>query len=320
MNTALGFGYAALIVYLANLALLGSFRMEIVRWMLLGLCLFLGLVGLSLLQNELNLLSVLTSLTVLSGAITAALFVLHAPTRQQLRRWLPANTLYQPDSIVHTTAIVFILFQVLFSLAIFHLSGGQVGLAATLEQNPPTPADALFSGGIFTLLALGGVGFYLRRNLPETLERLGLTPPPLAISLIAIGTGIAMQVGSLAFTAIWVSLTPPEVLAEQQAAGNLIALASASHLGAIFITAAASSIGEEILFRGALQPVFGITLTTLMFTFVHTQYLGSPALLFIAILSAALGWLRLRYGTTSAIIAHFVFNFTSLLMVGMGVS
>lgn len=320
MNTALGFGYAALIVYLANLALLGSLRAEIVRWMLLGLCLFLGLVGLSLLQDSLTLLTVFTSLTILLGAVTAGLFAAHAPTRQQLRRWLPSNATYQPDSVVHTTAVVLILSQVLFSLAIFQLSGGQAGLAATLEQNPPTAADALFSGGIFALLALGGVGFYLRRNLPQTLERLGLTAPSLATSLIAIVAGMVMQAASLAFTAIWVSVTPPDMLAEQQAAGNLIALASAGSLWSILITAAASSIGEEILFRGALQPVFGLPLTTLMFTFVHTQYLGSPALLFIAILGAALGWMRQRYGTSSAIIAHFVFNLISLLMAGMGVS
>lgn len=320
MNTALGFGYVALIVYLANLVILGTFRVDVLRWMLLGLCLLLGMVGLSVLQEASSALALLTSATVVLGAITAAIFTLHAPTRQQLRRWLPARATYQPDSIIHTTAIVFMLFQVLFTLAIFQLSGGQAGLAAALAENPPTVADALFSGGVYTLLALGGVGFYLRRSLPETLQRLGLDGLTPTAALVAVGAGLLMQLGSLLFTALWVSVTPPDVLAEQQAAGNAIALASIGSLWAILATAGAAAIGEEILFRGALQPVFGLTLTTLMFTFVHTQYLGSPALLYIGIMGALLGWLRLRYGTIAAIIAHFLFNLISLQIASLGVT
>lgn len=320
MNTALGFGYAALIIYLANLVMQGGFRVEVLRWMLLGLCLLLGMIGLTVLQEAGSVIALLTSITIVLGAVTAGMFTLHAPTRQQLRRWLPAHVTYQPDSIMHTAAIVFILFQVLFTLAIFQLSGGQAGLAEMLADNPPTVGDAIFSGGVYTLLALGGVGFYLRRSLPETIQRLGLDRLSPTAALVAVGAALLMQVASMAFTAVWVSVTPPDVVAQQQAAGNAIALASVGSLWTILITAGAAAIGEEILFRGALQPVFGLALTTLMFTFVHTQYLGSPALLFIALMGAALGWLRIKYGTIAAIIAHFLFNLISLQIASLGVA
>jgi len=318
MNTALGFGYVALIVYLANLVLLGAFRVDIVRWMLMGLCLLIGLIGLNTLQASDGAAGLLMSVTIVLGAVTGSLFVLSPSTREQLRRWLPRSASYQPDSIVHTAAVVLILFQVLFTLAIFQLSGGQVGLAAMLEENPPSAADAVFSGGVYTLLALGGVGLYLRRSLPETLDRLGLNRLTLTAALLAVSAALLMQLTSVIFTAIWVSVTPPELVAQQQAAGNAFALASAASFGSILITAAASAVGEEILFRGALQPVFGLPLTTIMFTLVHTQYLGSPALLYIGLMGAGLGWLRLRYGTSAAILAHFVFNLISLQIAGLG--
>jgi membrane protease YdiL (CAAX protease family) len=82
------------------------------------------------------------------------------------------------------------------------------------------------------------------------------------------------------------------------------------------------AIGEEVFFRGALQPIFGNVLTTIIFTALHTQYTLTPATILIVATSLALGWLRSRYSTSASIIAHFVYNFIQLaiaVMVGTSV-
>jgi uncharacterized protein len=75
------------------------------------------------------------------------------------------------------------------------------------------------------------------------------------------------------------------------------------------ILAIAAGIGEEVLFRGALQPVLGIWLTSLLFAVIHTQYGLSLATLLIFVVGFILGLIRRRYNTTVAIILHAAYNF-----------
>lgn len=75
---------------------------------------------------------------------------------------------------------------------------------------------------------------------------------------------------------------------------------------------------EELIFRGLLQPIiknkFGviasIILTTLIFTFIHTSYIGVP-LVYIVIFTIALIMSILRHKTNSIVpsyIVHLMFN------------
>jgi len=76
------------------------------------------------------------------------------------------------------------------------------------------------------------------------------------------------------------------------------------------IVAGGAAIGEEIAFRGALQPVFGLWPTALFFALVHIQYTLTPAALIIFGVALGLGWLRRRYNTTTSIVAHFLYDFS----------
>jgi membrane protease YdiL (CAAX protease family) len=76
-----------------------------------------------------------------------------------------------------------------------------------------------------------------------------------------------------------------------------------------FLLAVAAGLGEELLFRGALQPVFGILTTSLIFAVSHVQYGFSPAALAILLLSIVLGIIRKRQNTTMAILVHAGYNF-----------
>jgi membrane protease YdiL (CAAX protease family) len=81
----------------------------------------------------------------------------------------------------------------------------------------------------------------------------------------------------------------------------------------IFILALLSSVSEEFLFRGALQPRLGLVLTAVLFAFVHQQYAISPATLIVLLIGVVLGLLRRHFGTWTAVLTHFGYNFTLLV-------
>jgi len=85
-----------------------------------------------------------------------------------------------------------------------------------------------------------------------------------------------------------------------------------SPLGAIAL-GLFSGIGEEILYRGALQPAFGIVVTSLVFALHHSQYVN-PGLLVIFVIGLLLGLVRKYFGTTSAILVHALYNTVLLLL------
>ena len=72
--------------------------------------------------------------------------------------------------------------------------------------------------------------------------------------------------------------------------------------------------GEEILFRGAMQPVFGLYFTSLLFILTHAHYGLSPAMLILFAVSVGFGVVRQRYSTTAAIICHTTYNFLPFLL------
>ncbi len=85
--------------------------------------------------------------------------------------------------------------------------------------------------------------------------------------------------------------------------------------GEIVVMAAASSIGEEMFFRGALLPVAGVWGSSLAFALLHigprARYLPWTLSSFVA--GLLLGGLFLWTGDlTGAVLAHFTINFLNL--------
>jgi uncharacterized protein len=83
----------------------------------------------------------------------------------------------------------------------------------------------------------------------------------------------------------------------------------------IVILALASSIGEELLFRGALLPWFGAWIQAIVFALLHVgpgkRFL--PWTLSALVLGIAFGWLAIWTGNLGApIAAHFAINFLNL--------
>ena len=80
-------------------------------------------------------------------------------------------------------------------------------------------------------------------------------------------------------------------------------------------TAASAAVGEEIAFRGALQPVIGFWPTAMVFALTHTQYTLTPAWIIILGVAIVFGWIRQRYNTSVAILTHFWYNLFQLLLL-----
>jgi membrane protease YdiL (CAAX protease family) len=113
---------------------------------------------------------------------------------------------------------------------------------------------------------------------------------------------------------VWSLIAPPELISAQSAASEQIFLAFSGSLFTGFLLAITTAIGEEVLFRGALQPIFGMFWTSIFFALLHAQYTLTPAALIIFGVSLSFAWLRHRYDTPTAIAAHFVYNFIPFIL------
>lgn len=226
--------------------------------------------------------------------------------RRQLARFMRIDT----NSPVHTLALVLVGYIVGQSVLAWS-QGGIEGLATTAE--PASVGLFVLSESLFAVVALLGVGLMVRRSGRDLLQRLGLVRPDrwqliYGTAIIAFLVVLQGIVG-----AVWTLINPEhaEVLEDL----NTILLADFDTFWEWFLIALAAGIGEELLFRGALQPVLGLGFTAAIFALVHFQYGFSPLLIFVAILAIILGLIRRYFNTTTAIFIHVGYDFVLGLFV-----
>ncbi|MCY4246519.1 MAG: CPBP family intramembrane metalloprotease, partial [Chloroflexi bacterium] len=179
------------------------------------------------------------------------------------------------------------------------------------------PANALQkligTGALHLAAACLGVGWGLRRRLPEALDRLCLRKPTPREAAISIAVGISLWLFSTAAVAAWERSVPAAVFQQQTELAQHYFQAFSGSIVTALLLAIVPAVSEEIVYRGALQPVFGAVVTSLFFTATHVQYGLTPAMLILFAVSLGFAWLRLRFHTSAAIIAHAVFNFLPYL-------
>lgn len=232
---------------------------------------------------------------------------LATPLRRLIARWLPID----PDSPVHATALVFVVYLLAGSVGLL-LSSGQL-LGAAMESASIEPGTVILEQVVFTGFALSGVGLGVRRTLRQTLARLDLRAPTLrhlVMAAVMIAAFLALDYGT---SLIWHRLWPTNYERVMQASQQMFAR-FASPFGAL-VLALSAGIGEETLFRGALQPRFRIPLTAAVFALGHVQYALSPAIVEILVIGLALGCLRERSNTTTCMAVHMGYNFLDVLIM-----
>jgi membrane protease YdiL (CAAX protease family) len=235
-----------------------------------------------------------------SAAIAAALA--SKPLRERVARFLPID----PDNPVHALALVLavLLFGTQVTSIVFTNLGATTQTALTL-------GDLISQEAPFLILAAAGVGLFMRRNLPQAAERLGLVMPAWWQVVLAVAAAGAFFVFGLGMDWLSHAWTPDVARQVDSTTQHLVGgLGTPAGIAAI---ALAPGICEEIMFRGALQPRLGLIATALLFTCIHTQYGLSLDALSVFVIALGLGLIRKFTNTTTSVISHTTYN----LIVGL---
>lgn len=161
-----------------------------------------------------------------------------------------------------------------------------------------------------------GTRFRWRRTPAAVRDRLGLAAATPATLLVGVLTAVALV--AMTFAGQWITAALAPDLAANVSRIAAQAQANIGGFAAAAVAAILVAVGEELLFRGAIQPRFGILLTALAFAALHTQYGFGVAPLTVLALGLALGLARRLANTTATLIAHVLYVVVMLALVAAG--
>ena len=249
---------------------------------------------------------------ILVGILGVALCV--PPLRRVLGRQ-PENPFWSdPPTFLAAWLFVMVLANNAVSFLIFTQ---EPDVARLFPGGRVSPTTLLTSQLPFIAVALVGVGLGVRRNLREALARLGYGPlgaKQLGVVVLFIGAAVAL---SAAAETLFARLQPDLYRQVGEISDSLFNPAGLSPFSAILFAlmiGIGAGLGEETLFRGAVQPVFGIVPTSILFASMHVQYGPSLLLGYVFLLSVGLGILRDRINTTASFLAHAGYNCLGVLL------
>lgn len=166
-------------------------------------------------------------------------------------------------------------------------------------------------------LAMGGIGLVIILVTGRSLAEAYTAPvaPPVAA---AVGLLVGIALGGL----FGLGVTRPR-FAERVRPFLARFTSSAPTVANVALIGLAAALGEETLFRAAIQPVAGIVVASLLFTAAHAAIADfrhpTPSKLAYAALALAmgmvLGGLFAQLGIVASMSAHFAFDKTALLLV-----
>ena len=281
-----------------------AFRARHDRSAYVGLYLVFGLPGLLL-----ALFGLAFALNGREGALVllAVGLGLALPLLRPVRRLFAAVTPIDAASPVDMTGLCLLLALIGF----FVVSLG-------LNPDPPDDASAVGVDGLIVqviaevALAYAAVGWWFYRNAAAATDRLGLWWPSVRGWLVALGCVVLgfLVNGVAGLLTQWLQ---PDFYADIERVTEEITSGVQNPGGALLLGLSAG-IGEELLLRGALQPRFGIVLTSIFFALLHTQYGFSLVMVGLFATGVLLGLERKYFGTVAAIATHAIFN--ALVVLG----
>jgi uncharacterized protein len=246
------------------------------------------------------------------------LFLLTRPARRFFARFTPID----PAHPVHAVALslsALVLINLGFTVAIGLENLADAIQASTQGRPMESPAPALWGQNIMLLLVgLVGVGLLARRSLGPALQRLAIVVPTLPQAAAGLVIGLVMVPLVIAAEALASQLGLGASEGVERLTEQLIGPLTMSIPG-ILTLGLAAALGEEAVFRGALQPRFGLVLTTLLFALLHSQYGFSFSTAAVFVVGLVLGVIRLKANTSTAMITHAVYNMSLGLITFLGV-
>lgn len=226
--------------------------------------------------------------------------------RSLLARFMPISPRSMPDMV----GLI-----VMVSLSIMMIWTIDLTFADTGSDEELTSMGG--TGLVLQAVLLVGVAYFaiggaINRDFANVRDRLGLHTPTgreVAISLaLIVPLFVVSIIGGLLTDVFQPGFTEDIDAIMENVTGGLI-----NFQGALLIGLTAG-IGEEILFRGAIQPRYGIVFTSIIFTLIHVQYGFSFVLVGVFLTAVILGIQRQKMNTTCCIITHSAYNFTAVML------
>jgi CAAX protease family protein len=238
---------------------------------------------------------------VLAGLAAVTLLGVARPTRALVLRPLGLD----PDSLVHVVSGLGFVVALVFTAAAFVDVQGEPSEPLPLDVSDPLVA--LVGDGA---LALAGVGFMQTRGLRDTLRRLDLRPirpPALAVAALVAA---ALHGGVWMLERVEGAVFPGLAALEDRFDYEFIGLPPM--LGGVLLSLGVG-VGEEMLFRGAMQPRFGVVPTALLFAAFHVQY-QIPGIVMIFLVGVGMGVIKQRTSTTFTAAVHVLYDLGAFLL------
>lgn len=269
-----------------------------------------AIMGLYLLWGMPGVMLAITGLALITNGHTSGKYVLISglgmslPLLKSFRKAVAKVIPIDPDSAIDYSGLAVIL--------------GLIGILLYTAMESPAPkvvekaGAAGFLGAIlsqliaFVVVAYLVVGYKNHRTAAEATERLGISRPTFGTWKAGLAGIPALFVSTL-IGSLLTQVFQPDVVSKLQDTLKSVS-GDVTNPALAIIFALCAGIGEETFFRGALQPRFGIVLTSVLFALLHAQYGLTWTLFGLFLMGVVLGVLRKRYGTVAAIIAHTVYN------------
>ncbi|GBD20744.1 hypothetical protein HRbin28_01190 [bacterium HR28] len=275
-------------------------RLAWARWVIHGAVLGVGSLSLGL-----GVLAFLTGEPRLaaraSGAAIGLLLAWWPPYRRLWARWIAIN----PTSLLDALGLA----AIQGTIGLFVGALLQPGTIPSLEVSK----EQLLGQALAEVaLAFVLIGFPFSRHWQSAVDRLGLRWPSRRALLGAV-LFTAGMFGLSLLTGLLAGLLQPGVVARIEERMLPVTTEFGSPAWALALGILAG-VGEELLFRGAVQPRYGLLLTALLFTVVHVQYELSIVTLGVFGLAILLGIERRRLGTSACIVTHALYDAIAVLL------
>ncbi len=259
--------------------------------------------------------------SILLATAALSLFLLTPTGRKAAARVTPINPYVFRHSVGLSLATIFVL----SSITPLLVSRGVPSAVSTLylPSDPSQATGAQAAGMVYELLcfvplAFSAAGWPHFRNFRDTCARLGLGGPGIRKVAVGVVAGLIMA-GVAAFmldpAVRWLWNLGGWPHSDPALPVRLFSWAM-NPWGALLVSISAGA-GEELLVRGLLQPRLGLILSNLAFTAMHAYGYGWDALLSVFVLGLALGALRTRTGTATAMLAHGLYDFCTLIGISL---
>ncbi|MBN1431303.1 MAG: CPBP family intramembrane metalloprotease [Methanomicrobiaceae archaeon] len=250
------------------------------------------------------------------------------PLLRGVRVYLASKLDFDPFSRLHIVALVTIFAITIIPLVPVTVTGVPPYLSETFTEminSDGTFLEAAVAVDLYTLFwtilaSFAIAGLFTKRNLGETLHRLGLTRPGTKEIVIAVGFALILVAVFYAvdevIAVIWTAMGWP--LTDSGAFEQF--LVPYMTLPGIVIASVCAGFGEEISIRGVLQPRFGIIIPAILFASLHAFQYNWDGIISVFIAGLVFGLIRGRYSTTVCAITHTTYDFVLFLGLLLGFS